>query len=215
MAAEQSHYSANLVLHLQDLSVWRGERCLIDGLSLASHAPVLHIAGENGVGKTTLLKCLGGLTQPSSGQVVWQVQDQMLTARSAGFLLAWVGHQEALNPALTVSENLLYGVGLQRDISKQSLQEKLIEHDLAHLGGLPAHVLSAGQRRRVALLRAVMTEQAVWILDEPYANLDTQGRSWVDQLMHNHLQNGGKIVLSTHQPPPFDSQIMQTLELGL
>ena len=197
-----------------DLELWRGECCLFDDLSFTLKLPVLHVRGANGSGKTTLLKVLCGLTTTERGGVTWTHDERVLSTGDIRGQLAYSGHQEALNPALTVAENLQWGAGLYRAISNEEIEQVAREHKLDSLMPLLAGSLSAGQKRRVALLRSVLSHVPVWVWDEPYANLDSAGVEWVNALIDAHVAGGGCLLLSAHQSPAINSGHIQTLELG-
>ncbi len=195
------------------LELWRGERCLFDNLSFSMKLPVLHVRGANGSGKTTLLKVLCGLTATEQGEISWTCEERVVPISGVRGLLAYSGHQDALNPALTAQENLLWGAGLYRSISDGEVRQCLAEHNLEALLPLLAGSLSAGQKRRISLLRSVMSDAPVWVWDEPYANLDQAGIDWVNALIAAHVDRGGCLVLSAHQSPALDPKYVQTLEL--
>ena len=195
------------------LELWRGERCLFDALSFQLEAPILHVRGANGSGKTTLLKVLCGLTSVEQGEVQWTCDGATIARDEVNGLLAYAGHQDALNPALSEAENLAWGVGLYRPVSDKEIASAMEHHNLQSLLPLPAGKLSAGQKRRVSLMRAVISATPVWVWDEPYANLDTAGVGWVNALIGAHVAKGGCLILSAHQSPQVDQRYVQELEL--
>ncbi len=196
------------------LELWRGERCLFDDLTFESKAPVLHVRGANGSGKTTLLKVLCGLTTVERGDVLWTRDGVSLRSEETRGLLAYAGHQDALNPALSAAENLAWGVGLYRSVSPDEIEQRMRQEGLESLLPLPAGKLSAGQKRRVSLMRSVCSDTPVWLWDEPYANLDASGVDWVNGLIDAHVANGGCLILSAHQSPTIDPGLVQVLELS-
>ncbi|MFK8029029.1 MAG: heme ABC exporter ATP-binding protein CcmA [Gammaproteobacteria bacterium] len=197
-----------------ELELWRGELCLFDGLTFELKQPVLHVRGANGSGKTTLLKVLCGLTSTERGEVRWSQDTESKPVSAARGLLAYAGHQDGLNPALTVLENLQWGAGLYHRVSAADIAHLAQAHHLENLLPLLAGSLSAGQKRRVALMRTLLTQCPVWIWDEPYANLDTAGVDWVNSLIREHVEQGGSLILSAHQKPDVDASLVQSLELG-
>jgi heme exporter protein A len=147
---------------------------------------LLLVTGSNGCGKTTLIRVLAGILHPSEGE---------LDNRSAG--MAYVGHYLAIKDDLSVQENLRF----MRDFSGTSEREvgNVIERmGLGRVTEQLARTLSAGQRKRCALSRLLLSENELWLLDEPYSNLDTQGVELVDELLRDHLEAGGACVLATH-----------------
>ncbi len=203
----------NVRVSATGLELWRGDRCLFNDLSFTLNLPVLHVCGANGSGKTTLLKVLCGLTITERGNVTWTHDKRILTTGEVRGQLAYTGHQEALNPALTVAENLQWGAGLYRELSNDEIQQATEEHQLDSLTSLLACSLSAGQKRRVALLRSVLSHVPVWVWDEPYANLDAAGVEWVNALIEAHVARGGCLILSAHQKPAINPEQVQTLGL--
>ena len=147
---------------------------------------LLLVTGANGCGKTTLIRVLAGILYPSSGQ---------LQNRARGMI--YVGHYLALKDDLSVIENLRF----VRDFSgtsRRGIGEVIHQVGLARVSEQLARTLSAGQRKRCALARLLLGAQELWLLDEPYSNLDQQGVKLVDDLLRAHLEAGGACVLATH-----------------
>jgi len=147
---------------------------------------LLLVTGANGCGKTTLIRVLAGVLHQSSGT---------LQNRANG--MAYVGHYLAIKDDLSVVENLRFA----RDFigtSQRPVDEVIDEVGLRRVSEQLARTLSAGQRKRCALARLLLSENELWLLDEPYSNLDTEGVDLVDRLLERHLANGGACVLATH-----------------
>jgi heme exporter protein A len=188
-------------LEARDLACLRGERLLFKQLNLTLRpGKILQIEGPNGAGKTSLLRILAGLMQPWEGDVLYQ--GQSIQRDRTHFLseLAWLGHHSGIKADLSPHENLRFTQMLlgHRD-------EAAIEHALAVVG-LTAHAqqpcrqLSAGQNRRAALARLVLSNAPLWILDEPFTALDRAAIAELEQRLVAHAAQGGMIVLTTHQP---------------
>lgn len=184
------------------LHLWRGERHVLRGVSFAVEpGQALHVRGPNGVGKTSLLRVVCGLMHAEEGTVAWNGID----TRSAGldeFLdaLAYLGHDAALKGDLTAVENLRFEVGLRHAVDPQQLRSALKEMGVEQCADLPCRVLSAGQRRRVALSRLLLTDARLWILDEPFTNLDTASSERIAECLAAHLERGGMALIAAHQP---------------
>jgi len=193
------------MLAIDDLCVWRGERCLIDGLSFALDAgELLWLRGDNGVGKTTLLRALAGLGHVERGTIAWRGRDARGPSDALRDELLYLGHLDALKRALTARENLSAdcalrgGAGPARDAA--AIEAALGALGLAAAADLAVAQLSAGQRRRVALARLALSRAPLWLLDEPTTHLDQAGRSVVARLLERHLAGGGVAVVASHLP---------------
>lgn len=153
-----------------------------------TRAEILLVRGSNGSGKTTLLRLLAGLLQPTEGQVIMPQLP-----------IAWLGHKLGIKDSLSVRENLqflarFYGHEPTPDLLANSIEQV----DLNRVADQDAGSLSAGQRKRCALAALLFQPQAIWLLDEPYSNLDEHGVRIVDNLLAAHQQRGGISVLASH-----------------
>lgn len=157
---------------------------------------LLQACGGNGAGKTSLLRVLAGLSQPSSGQVHFDGQPANNDARTR--YVAYLGHLAAIKAELGCLHNLQAACGLLGRRARQTPQGALTIVGLSGLEHVPAGSLSAGQRRRLALARLWLSPAPVWLLDEPYANLDGEGMDLVDRMLAAHLRSGGAAILTCH-----------------
>lgn len=177
------------MLSAHNLAYERHFRPVFSPLSLdVAAGGLLRVTGANGSGKTTLLRLLAGVLRPSTGRV---------DNRAPGTL--YIGHQLALKDDLTVVENLRFARAFHFGHGKP--EEAVAQVGLRGLAQRPVRNLSAGQRKRCALARLLLAEAALWLLDEPYNNLDDDGAALLDRLLEQHLARGGACVLCTHGAP--------------
>ncbi len=196
-------YMETPTLVARDLSCIRGKQTLFQNIDLQLDAGQwLYLQGENGAGKTSLLRILAGLTLPADGEVLWQgtpISEQ----RSQHYQdLLYIGHHAGLKEDLTLTENLQAQCrmdGLR--VSEADIRDALTRMGLAKRQHLPARVLSAGQKRRGLLARALLRPAKLWILDEPFNALDVNAIADVQNLLQAHLAQGGMLVLTSHQTP--------------
>jgi len=187
------------VLEARDVDVWRGDRCLVRGLSFALPAGQMAlVVGPNGAGKTSLLRILAGLAPCVAGRVTWNsVAVQDLPPEGRGEIV-YRGHLDALKKDLTVEENLAFCATLRRQ--PQVFGALLAALGLHELKDRQVRFLSAGQRRRTGLACMRVAAARLWLLDEPLTNLDAAGRATVIGWLEEHLQGGGLAVVATHEP---------------
>jgi heme exporter protein A len=186
-------------LTVEKVHVWRGDRHVLRGVSLTlDPGELLQVAGPNGTGKTTLLRVACGLLRPEQGRVAWcgrsisGIRPQFLSA------LVYAAHEPALKGDLTALENLRYLVGLKRSVRTAELEAALERTGVAACARLPVRVLSAGQRRRVALARVLAMRSPLWMLDEPFTNLDAAGSALVTDLLREHVGAAGMALVVAH-----------------
>jgi heme exporter protein A len=175
----------------------RGGREVFSGLNFeTSSGEALAVTGPNGSGKTSLLRLIAGLLTIADGVIELEGGDPELTLPEQAHYL---GHRDALKPALSVMENLSFWrdfLGGEVFDAKMSLAAV----GLDHAGHLPAAFLSAGQRRRLSIARLLTVRRPIWLLDEPTSALDADGQTMFASLMREHLARGGLIVAATHTP---------------
>ena len=186
-------------LCVEKVHVWRGDRHVLRGVSLDLHqGELMHVSGPNGTGKTTLLRVVSGLLRPEKGSVAWQGRSIAATAAEYQGALAYASHEPALKSDLTALENLRFSVGLKRRVTAAELRSSLERTGVGTCADLPARVLSAGQRRRVAMARVLAFQADLWLLDEPYTNLDGSGSSLLSALLAEHVGRGGVALVVAH-----------------
>jgi heme exporter protein A len=188
-------------LTAERLACARGERRLFDGLSFSVRAgQALAVEGANGAGKTSLLRLIAGFLAPVAGRILVKTsQGESDDAEERGRLVGWLGHLDGLKPQMTVLEQLAFYARLYA-VRDADLPALLAEVGLARQAELPCRYLSAGQKRRLALARLVVSRRPLWLLDEPFAALDTSGQALMGQAMARHCGEGGIIVAATHDP---------------
>jgi heme exporter protein A len=194
--------TATAALEAQKITCVRGDRTLFSGLDLKLLAgQCLHIRGENGVGKTSLLRLLTGLASPESGEVLWCGHPIKKIASEYHSKLLFLGHRDALKEDLSAIENLrMYAAIDGIALSEQDAFASLWRFSLKGREDLPVHCLSAGQKKRVLMARMLTRRAQVWILDEPFNALDTHAVGELQDLIVEHLQGDGLVVLTSHQP---------------
>jgi heme exporter protein A len=199
----------------RDLHVWRGDRHVLRGVSMdAAASDCVHVAGPNGSGKTTFLRVVAGLLTPERGSVHWQGRPIASDRDAYGASFCYLGHSDGLKPEFTSHENLAYEVGLRRRLDAATIDETLARLGLADARDQPARSLSAGQRRRLSMARVMLAGAPLWILDEPFTNLDVAGVSLLSEVIALHLDAGGAALLATHQPPAIPRHAVRRLDLA-
>jgi heme exporter protein A len=202
------------LLEARALHLWRGEKHLLRGVSFSLAAgELLQLVGPNGVGKTSLLRAACGLLPLESGEFHWRGQTTDKVRDGFNTQLAYLAHTNALKGDLTAQENLHFELALRTSVSSQAIADQLNVMGIGHCAQLPARVLSAGQRRRLALARVVLNKACLWILDEPTTNLDTAGIALIESIMTQHLAAGGAILTAAHHSLLAGHQSVRTLEL--
>jgi heme exporter protein A len=189
------------MLRVTDLIFDYSDKLLLQNVNfLLKPGAVLHIKGANGAGKTTLLKLLAGLLLPVAGKI------------SCNEKICYVGHQNGVSSRLTPAEHAQFDLEVT---DKHILDRLLARLGLHAVRDVLCGLLSAGQKRRMGLLRLLTTPSKLWLLDEPLVGLDTAGIQVLGELMTMHLKQGGSIVLTSHQALPFglDSNVLQALVL--
>jgi heme exporter protein A len=186
-------------LCVEGVHVWRGDRHVLKGVSLTLRPhELLHISGPNGTGKTTLLRVASGLLRPEQGTVAWLGKSIASVRSEYQWALAYASHEPALKGDLTALENLRFMVGLKRRATAAELRASLDLTGVAGCADLPVRVLSAGQRRRVVMARVLAMRASLWLLDEPFTNLDTAGSELLATLLAKHVNDGGLALVVAH-----------------
>lgn len=200
-------------LQVNNLSCYRDDRQLFSALNFKlENGDILLLEGSNGSGKTSLLRILCGFREADSGEIRWQ--GQMLAESDYFQHMAYVGHADGSKKELTVLENLRFAAALKA-AGEYSIEQALGKVDLAGYDDNLLQTLSAGQKRRLSLARLLITANQLWILDEPFTALDRQGVELIESLMLEHLQSGGMVILTSHQPLSLAFKQLQQINLDL
>ena len=214
MLAQVAATSTQPQLEARAVHLWRGEKHLLRGVSFALYSgELLQVVGPNGVGKTSLLRSVAGLLPLEAGEIFWRGQQLPETRDDFHRELAYLAHVNGLKGDLTALENLRFGVSIRRAVTTEELRETLQLLRIEACADLPVRALSAGQKRRVALARVMLTQASLWILDEPITNLDKAGIALFESRIAEHMRAGGMILTAAHQLLLQGEPGVRTLEL--
>ncbi len=199
----------NEKLSATGLTLFRGDRCLFEDVSFALEpGQLLQLEGPNGSGKTSLLKAIVGMLELESGIVNWDGDPVLGQRQSFHGSLVWMAHRVGFKADLTLVENLRFEAALRPQVAVD-IEDILERVDVARLKRLPLRSLSAGQQRRVALARMLLANVPLWLMDEPYTNLDRDGTSLVAGVVNEHLAGGGLCVMAAHQDLDIDVPVQK------
>jgi len=194
-----------------DLTLFRGERCLFRGLGFALNpGELLLLEGQNGSGKTSLMRAIAGLLEFESGEVLWDGRPVHGQRQAFHSDLVWMAHRVGLKADLTLVENLAFESRL-RWPSAADFDTVLSRLGIDRLRRLPVRSLSAGQQRRVSLARMLLSRATLWLMDEPVSNLDRDGRKLVMTLVSEHLGRGGLCIMAAHQDIDIDGPVQRVV----
>ncbi len=201
-------------LEIRNLSCSREDRDLFRDLNFhltAGHA--IQIEGPNGSGKTTLLRMLCGLRLPDEGEIYWNGCD--INEERTAFLsnLSYIGHTHGVKGELTPLENLRVSQAMAARNNTLPLDDALEKVGLFGFEDVPSRTLSAGQRRRVALARLLINPVPLWILDEPFTAIDIQGQKQIENMITEHVLDGGMAILTSHHPLDLSADHLSSVNL--
>ncbi|ELO1777633.1 cytochrome c biogenesis heme-transporting ATPase CcmA [Vibrio fluvialis] len=204
------------MLEVKNLTAIRDERVLFEGLSFTIQSgELVQIEGRNGTGKTTLLRIVTGLGDRDDGEIHWNNVNIEADRDSYHQELLFLGHQTGVKRELTALENLRFYQAVHAAGTQEAdLYQALTQVGLAGREDVPVAQLSAGQQRRVALARLWLSRQKLWILDEPLTAIDKQGVKVLEALFLQHAEQGGIVVLTTHQDMFADNPKLRKIKLG-
>ena len=193
------------------LTLFRGDRCLFEDVGFALDAgQLLLLEGPNGSGKTSLLKAIVGMLELEAGAVCWDGDPVLEQRQLFHGSLAWMAHRVGFKADLTLVENLRFEAVLRPQVAVD-IDDILERVDVARLKRLPMRSLSAGQQRRVALARMLLADVPLWLMDEPYTNLDREGSTLVAGVVNEHLAGGGLCVMAAHQDVDIDAPVQKVI----
>ena len=189
------------------LCVIRGDRCLFQELNFAlSPGELLLVEGANGCGKTSLLRSIAGLLELESGSISWNGRSVRQNQQQFRASLVWFAHRIGFKGDLTPEQNLRFEAGL-RSFRNQDFMTVLSRVGVSAEASLPMRALSAGQQRRVALARMILSNAPLWMMDEPFTNLDSDGQALLRELVSEHLEAGGICAMASHQGISIDAPV--------
>jgi heme exporter protein A len=188
-----------------DLCLLRGDRCLFQELEFALNpGELLWVEGTNGSGKTSLLRGIAGLLEFENGAVHWDGQPVAADYQAFRSNLVWLSHRVGLKAELNLLENLQFEASLRASCI-DNLPAIISRLGLERLTDLPLGYLSAGQQRRVALARMLLSLGRLWLMDEPFTNLDQAGQTLVGEVIAEHLGRGGLCIIASHHAVAIDA----------
>ena len=193
----EKEYSFSANLDVKNLACWRNEQALFTDLNFSlSPKNVLFLQGENGSGKTSLLRILCGFRLPDEGEITWG-NKQASSLPEYFQNISYVGHKNGIKDELTVEENLnlMRSMATASDIKTERVLKQI---GLFKRADVLARQLSAGQKRKLALARLMMTENSFWVLDEPFTSLDKETVGFFESLIKQHITRGGMLILTSH-----------------
>lgn len=204
------------MLEVIDLECQRGDRRLFSAISFGlDRSELLHLYGHNGSGKTTLMRTVCGLISPTEGSIRWAGENIRKQRDEYAAELIYLGHKNGIKDDLTGVENLLVACKLDGiSVNRQQAWDALERMGLRGHEDLPASVLSQGQQKRVALSRLLLNRSPLWILDEPFVGLDVAAVDLLQSVIREHVEQGGMVMLTTHQEVELTSGRVKKLRLG-
>jgi len=211
------HYTIRyMTLEVKNLQCIRGDRELFVDLSFRLESnQLLMLEGANGSGKTTLIRSLCGLYLQEQGEILWNDTSIRKLDEDYRKELLYLGHLNAIKADLTVLENLQINARLSGyKATNEELMQALDTIGLFAFEDFPTRQLSQGQKRRVALARLLVNKAKLWVLDEPFVALDIAAVELLQKIIAKHVQDGGMVILTTHQEVPLTSGKIQRLRLG-
>lgn len=205
--------TSSVVLECIALACERDGRTLFEKLDLSiSAGDVVQIEGPNGCGKTTFLRALTTLLPDYEGKILWRGGSIRRVRQDYLSNLLFIGHLPGVKNTLTPRENLAFLSSLHNKVSLSEIDAALARVGLYGYEDMPGHQLSAGQLRRIALARLYLSREQIWVLDEPYTAIDKQGVANLEALFVEHANQGGCVIMTSHQAPSIKQLKKVTLQ---
>jgi len=181
-------------LTVEDISFSYGPRQLFDRLSFnLDPGQILWVTGDNGIGKTTILKLAMGFLKPESGNIAYFSDNAFVSSDQC---VGYLGHKDAFEPLLTARETLEFWADIYE--SDEDLSDIFDQFGLTLQVDQKTNSLSAGQKRRLALARLYISSRPMWIMDEPKAAMDKTGQELTTMVLENHIRRGGSALIASH-----------------
>ena len=191
----------------------RDDRVLFRELGFSiREGQILQVKGSNGSGKTTLLRILCGLNEGYEGSIYWYGKPIGERAEEYYSSLVYIGHRVGVNKVLTPEENLRWTCSLQQVVANEEIHEALAKVGLRGFEESQCFTLSAGQQQRVSLAKLLILNAKLWILDEPFTTLDADGVRLLEDLLRDHADKGGAVMITTHHSLSVTD--LKVMELG-
>ncbi len=199
-----------------NLECIRGDRKLFSKVNFTLESGgLMQVQGPNGSGKTSLLRMLCGLSNPAAGEILWNGTSIRTRDNDYFAMLTYIGHLSGTKDDLTVIENLQISSALAGfEVDIEEARDALERIGMSGRDQLPVKVLSQGQRRRVALARLLVCKTTLWILDEPLVALDVAAVKLIQGFLEQHLQQGGMVIMTTHQEIDIQAKSIMQLQLA-
>lgn len=202
-------------IEVDKLACSRRDNILFEDICFeVSDGELLQIDGINGSGKSTMLRIIAGLTEPTEGNVLWNRQSIVECRYQYQQQMSYLGHSNGVKDALTVSENLAVMQALSGRKNHADIDALLQTIGLPGMHDVMLGKMSAGQKRRTGLTRLLINKSHLWLLDEPFTSLDTGGKSIIENLIVQHCQNGGIVIFATHQEMDIEGHNVRHIHLG-
>lgn len=203
-----------ILLQIKSVTCIKQERCLFEALSFSlKSGQIMQLSGPNGAGKTSLLRIIAGFSMADEGDILYLDRSTQKYYEEYASALLYIGHKTGVNNQLSALENISHWLHINGYTQLPDLYPLLAKLGLVGLEDVPVRMLSAGQQRRVALVRLWLSDSKIWILDEPFTSLDKSGVTYLQQRFSEHLSNGGAILLTTHQDLTTHFSQLQVLTL--